>query len=214
MYVSIGVALSMLLVVSVGSVIGTDHTTSTTHRTITSPLYQVQTNQFTENTYEPVDTEFIGKNILPNSFGFTSRAVQKGFEKALHFLQNHPGVLEKIIPILCEHKSIKPILEKNNIPKSSIYQQITLIQQNPELYDEIISTTIDSSQIQMPETLGLNSSNPLAILIVLIALLPVLVTLVLVIATATIITCFNLGGCFEAVFNAIVYGFINGLEPA
>ena len=214
MYMSIGIALSMLLVVSVGSVIGTNHEHGSTQVGVTSPLYQVQTSRFTQKTSEPVSAAFIGNHVLPSQYGFTSHAVEKGFEKAFHFLQNHPDVLAKIVPLLCAHESIQPILKEHNIPKSSIYQQFTLLQQNPELFSELLNTQIDVSQLQSPSTVGLNSSNPLAILIVLIALLPVLVTLVLVIATATIITCFNIGGCFEAVFNAIVYGFINGLEPA
>ena len=109
---------------------------------------------------------------------------------------------------------MKPILQEYNIKIDDIQQQIQLVQDNPHLFDQVVEQYVQGSSSQTPSTLGLNSTNPLAIAILMIALLPVLVTLVLIIATVTIITCLNVAGCFETIFMGIVYGFINGLNPA
>lgn len=208
------IATSMLLVVSVGSVIGIDQSTYTTPTIPRSPLFYTQTCRYTDTTTESIGTTYIGMDTTSTSFGFTTNTIYRGFDQSLTLLQKHPRILTKILPLLCTHEIVTPILEKYDINIEDIHQQIQVVQNNPHIFDQIVEQYRQGSSPQNPSTLGLNSTNPLAIIILLIALLPVLVTLVLVIATVTIITCFNIAGCFETIFNGIVYGFINGLTPA
>jgi hypothetical protein len=213
-YASICAAISMLLVVSVGSVIGTEHITESSTQITESPLFSIQTTRFTKSQINRGGSTFIGKDSESASFGFTLQTLNSQLDQVITLLRKHPQVLSTLLPRLCQHEAIKPILKENNIELRDIQKEINLFQQNPLLLEEIINKQLKDSSIQNPSTLGLNSSNPLAILIVVFALLPLLVTLVLIIATVTIITCLNVGGCFEAIFYGIVYGFINGLEPA
>ena len=214
MYASICIAISMLLVVSVGSVIGTDQSNLSTLTIIESPLFSTQTDRFTDSTMDTIGTAFIGMDSKASPFGFSTHNIQTGFEKALTLLRKHPQILTKILPALCKHEAVEPILKEHNIELADIQHQIMILQKNPVMFQEIVEQDLQGLSLHNPSSLGLNSTNPFAILIVIFALLPLLVTLVLIIATATIITCFNIAGCFETIFNGIVYGFINGLEPA
>jgi len=124
MYASICVAISMLLVVSVGSVIGIDHTKIDQQPITESPLFQTQTTRFTKSSEEKIGSSFIGKDAIPSSYGFTSQAIDKGFEKALVLLQKHPQILTKILPIICSHEVVEPILQENNIKLSDLQPKI------------------------------------------------------------------------------------------
>ena len=160
-YASICIAISMLLVVSVGSVIGTDHTKTQQPLNTESPLFHTQTTRFTKSTQENIGSNYIGMNTIPSAYGFTSQAIQKGFEKSLMLLQKHPQILQKILPIICSHEAIEPILKENNLKQSDLQQQIKIFQQNPGMLENIINTQVDENILNNPSSLGMNSSNPI-----------------------------------------------------
>ena len=73
----------MLLVVSVGSVIGIDQSTFTTPTITGSPLFYTQTCRYTDTTADTVGTTYIGEDATATSFGFASNSIYRGFDQAI-----------------------------------------------------------------------------------------------------------------------------------
>jgi predicted DNA repair protein MutK len=61
--------------------------------------------------------------------------------------------------------------------------------------------------------LGLDTSNAIGCFITVLVLLPVAIMLALLIATITIVTCLNLGGCFEKIAEQILENIVQRLTP-
>jgi hypothetical protein len=203
----------ILLFVTAGSVVGTQDS-DTVSQIKGSPLFYTQTCRFTQTTSDAISRDYIGDESTLARYAFSDHIIDTSIVRAVALLREKPGLITRLIPLLCQHKAVQPLLKTYDISCDDITQQIMQLQQDPAMFTNIM-TYIQEHPATMgsPLPLGLNDTNPIAVLIVLLALLPVFVTLVLIIATATIITCLNVGGCFETLFNNIVYGFINGLNP-
>jgi hypothetical protein len=131
-------------------------------------------------------------------------------------LERNPKLLNKIIEKLESHPLVKTALDKYDISESQFKSYANNLRNNPDIFSEEIKKVekyIPSRDSPIP--LGLNDTNPFAILILILVLLPVLLMITTLIATITIVTCLNIGGCFESLFESIVVEFFQGLtQPA
>ncbi|MBU1941082.1 MAG: hypothetical protein KKC68_04855 [Candidatus Thermoplasmatota archaeon] len=203
----------ILLFVTVGSVVGISEI-DTASQVKGSPLFYTQTCRFTQTASDVVSIKYVGDDSTLARFGFSEHILDNSVVRAVSLLREKPGIISRLIPLLCQHEAVQPLLKTYDISSDDLSQQIIQLQQNPDMLTDIVTYVQEHpAAMGSPLPLGLNDTNPIAILIILFALLPVFVTLVLIIATVTIVTCLNVGGCFETLFNNIVYGFINGLNP-
>jgi hypothetical protein len=162
-----------------------------------------------------VTTNYLGKDSILNIFLEKTVSYSKGFARALKFLERNPQVFINLIERLENHPQVKAFIKDHDINEVEFTNYANQLKNNPNKLAEEIKKVqpylpLDGST----STANLNDTNPLAILILVIALLPLLITLAVLIATITIITCLNIGGCFESLFEALVVGFFQGLTPA
>ena len=84
-----------------------------------------------------------------------------------------------------------------------------LLSREIESYLDDLGDSVDFS-LEDPEPLGFSGQT--GCLIGLLVILPILIMIGTMIATFTIITCLNINGCFEKVFEGIFEG-LQGLTP-
>lgn len=216
MIVSYAIAL-LLVTVSLTSVIGYNIDRSNDDkRDVVSPLFAFRQQRIIKNDVNnKINSNYLGYSRSLNLIFDHQNRIQGDLGKTLRLLQKNPGLIVKLIDKIENNPRIEKALVENGVSISDFKDYLSVVKNNPfVLLDEI--ENIDVASLSDPSSglpLGLNSTNPFAIIIVIFALLPVLVSLTLIIATATIITCLNLGGCFESLAEAIIYGFIQGLRP-
>ena len=203
-------AAVLLVLTSLSSVVGSDEGKS--HPKIISPLFTIRRQKIQQQEENKVSTNFLGKGKVLQLFIENSISYNRVFYKAINILERNPKILNKIIERLESHPLVKDALKKYDISKSQFKSYANNLKNNPSILSEEIKKVeeyIPSRDSPIP--LGLNNTSGLAFLILLLVLLPILLMITTIIATATIITCLNLGGCFEALFENIVVGFFQGL---
>jgi hypothetical protein len=203
-------AAVILVLASLSSVVGSDEVKSSSK--ICSPLFTIRRQKIQQKEENKVSTNFLGKGKVLQLFIENSLSYNRVFYKAINMLERNPALFNKIIERLESHPLVKDALKKYDITEAQFNSYANNLKNNPSILSEEIKKVekyIPSRDSPVP--LGLNDTNPFAFLILLLVLLPVLLMITTVIATATIITCLNLGGCFEALFENIVVGFFQGL---
>ena len=203
-------AAVLLVLTSLSSVVGSDEGKS--HPKIISPLFTIRRQKIQQQEENKVSTNFLGKGKVLQLFIENSISYNRVFYKAINMLEQNPALLKKIIERLESHPLVKDALKKYDINEAQFNSYANNLKNNPSILSEEIKKVeeyIPSRDSPIP--LGLNNTSGLAFLILLLVLLPILLMITTIIATATIITCLNLGGCFEALFENIVVGFFQGL---
>ena len=216
MIVSCAIAL-LLITTSLTSVIGSNVNKSDNEkRDVASPLFTIRQQRFIHrDENNKINSNYLGNGRTLNILFEKQKNLQSAFGKTLRLLQRNPGLITKLLEKIENNPRIEEILKENDVSISEFKNYLNVIKNNPSILLTEIKN-VEMETLQDPNSalpLGLNSTNPFAILILIFALLPVLISLTLIIATATIITCLNLGGCFEKLAEAFIYGFIQGLKP-
>ena len=110
------------------------------------------------------------------------------------------------------HPEIEEILNENDISLSEFNLYSNSLKDNPLLLEKDLIKIEKYIADDTSLPLGINSTNPFAILILVIVLLPLILTLGIMIATMTIITCLNIRGCFETLMQNMLDSFVQGLK--
>ena len=207
-------AAAILVLTSFTSAVGSNATPNHIPQP-TSPLFTMRQHQQQNQQKKYLTTSYLGKGKILNLFLEKQFTYTTGIQQALQMLERNPFLLNKLITYLEHHPHVQRFLEQSEINKIDFTNYANHLKNNPaQLAEELekVQQYLPPDGPIMPT--GLNDTNPIALLILILVLLPVLLLLTVVIATATIITCLNLGGCFESLFENMVVGFFQGLTPA
>ncbi len=214
-FIGISIAAALLLVLaSLSSVVGTI-TLTTEKEPISSPLFTVRKNQMTQPTAKTqLTTSYLGKEHSLNLFISKRTILNRYIDYAIKVLNNRPQLINEIMQKIESTPEIQSLLVEHDITTEEIKGEMERLKNHPdqlasELEDMIINLPLDND----PMPLGLSTSNPLGCFILIIAVLPVFIVIGMMLATMTIITCLNLGGCFENLIQNMIDSFIQNVSP-
>lgn len=193
---SIVIASILVLATSLISVVGT---TSTSTGTLQSPLFTLRTQQSNHVALQRLHTNYLGKGT-PQLLSFSSRSsIDDLVNNAVRFINQNPNILDTLAARMQKIPATALVLAKYGMSQSELQKYITQIKNDPSLLRQQLDEA--KAEIQTggaTHLLSLNTTNPFACVITIIALLPVIAALlvvVLIIATITIVTCLNVNNC-------------------
>jgi len=198
-------AAVLMILLPISSVVGTIVVKSDKEN-VDSPLFAVR-----HRSENKINSEYLGKGKTLPLFIEKKMTYAHSFDKAVSMLQRNPEFLNKILDKIQAHPKILEILDENDISITDFESYANVMKNNPLMLEQEIKKVEQYLPGDSPLPLGINSTNPFAIIILIIALLPVIVTIGLLIATITIITCLNINNCFETLLQNMFDSFIQGL---
>ncbi|MEM4258671.1 MAG: hypothetical protein QXL17_05910 [Candidatus Thermoplasmatota archaeon] len=178
-----------------------------------SPLFAVRTSQSVQQTDQhQFSTTYLGKG--QKNLIIYKQSYQTLIAQLISILDNNPDGLLKILDRAMRMPGFKTFLQKNQIDQNELNNYVNRMRTDPILFKQELLRSIDmiepSQGTNNPRPLALNTTNPFACVITVIALLPVFIILTLIIATVTLVTCLNINNCFENIFYSFIY---QGLLP-
>ncbi len=209
----------LILASSFVSVVGTKPNDSKDASAVESPLFNYRIGQSTNHQSQKLMTTFLGKgNTI--FFGFSSKSTIDGIiDDAAKLIRRNPQLIDKIVVRLKNMPATQLMLKKYGISQMDLDRYIEEIKNDPSL----LQKEMEEAKAQIREgkspgqPLGLNTSNPFACVITIIALLPVIAALlvvVLIIATITIITCLNINNCLTNLTDQLTKIITQELLPS
>ena len=208
-------AAVLMILLPISSVVGTNVVKSNEKKTGLSPLFAVRSQRsvFKENTVN-IDTSYVGKGKILNLFLSRQSSLQQMLNRAIKLIETKPEILNVIADKFEANPKIAELLSENEINVDEVKHQLNQIKNDPSL----LRQSIDDSEIRLslgdtPQPLGISTSSAIGCFIMLIALIPVGLIITMLLATITIVTCLNIGGCFETMFETIMTNMLQGLTP-
>jgi hypothetical protein len=133
---------------------------------------------------------------------------------AIQVLNSQPAIRDQLFERVESNPEILALIQEYGLSIDRIKQDMNEQLQSPDDLKQYMREYLgDMSEITPPEPLGLSTSSAIGCFIIVIAMLPLLLILTVMIATITIVTCLNVGGCFEAIWTQIAESFVQGLSP-
>lgn len=210
---SIGIAGILILATSLVSVVGTQPHSATT---LQSPLFAHRTQQSNHAALQRPATNYLGKGA-PNILTFSTKSsIDELIESAVQLVSQNPKILDTLAVRMQKTPATARVLSKYGLSPSDLQNYITQIKNDPSLLRQQLDQAKAEIQTGGPHPLSLNTSNPFACVITVIALLPVMVALlvvVLIIATITIVTCLNINNCLTNLTDQIQNLILQHLLP-
>jgi hypothetical protein len=199
----------IIILTSIASVVGKT-VEENNYCMVDSPLFTARSQP--QNTI--MSTRYLGYGETNDWIQINSARYYDLVTQALQILNSKPAIRKNMIEYIESNPKIISLMQKNDLSIRQIEQDIQTHLQNPEdLQMYMVEYLNNNHAITPPEPLGLSTSNPIGCFIVVIAMLPLFLLLTILIATITIVTCLNVGGCFEAIWTQIGESFIQGLSP-
>jgi len=214
-YIISSIAAVLLVLASLSSVVGSNVVRSDVEQKIgESPLFSVRMKQSLDSKQSKITTNYVGKGQMLNIFSSRKTSLDGYVDQALKMINARPVMFEKILDKLENIPAVIETLEENDVSIEDFRGQINLIRDNPDLLKEKIGEIVQSSPLgDDPLPLGLSTSSAIGCFIIVLVMLPIIALIGGIIATMTIITCLNLGGCFETLVGGMLESFIQGLTP-
>ncbi|MBU0496586.1 MAG: hypothetical protein KKC68_06535 [Candidatus Thermoplasmatota archaeon] len=207
---------ALLLLASVSTVIGSHSESAETATSFSaSPVFTVRAQRMVQTqTPQPITTTFIGKGLPLPVMGLHPTRVDQTINRALKMLQAKPQLLDTLLTQLADNTNYQQLVTSQGLTITQVENQLRELLQNPEELVTYLHKIVQTpSDLNTPQPLGLSTSNPIGCFIIVIAMIPVFLILALLICTITIVTCLNIGGCFEAFWENLVGNFLQGLSP-
>lgn len=214
------VGISLLVAVaivfaSLSSVIGQNEVMSSiASEKATSPLFRTRTCRMVDDESEhPIQTSYLGQGKLLNILFGKALTFRSALQRGINLIQKRPNLLSILEEKIESDPEILAMLAEHDVGISDVKNHFNAIKTDPSILEDDFKDVEINVPLGGPILpTGLNDTNVIAALIVVIALIPLFLVLAILIATITIITCFNLGGCFENLWTNLVGGFIQGLK--
>jgi hypothetical protein len=197
---SLCIAGILLLAASLVSVVGTKTSNSTLTNTIESPLFHHRWMQSTNHHPQKLLTAYLGKGHTIFLRFSSKSTIDEVVDDAIQLIRRNPQLIDKIVVRLKSMSATQLMLKKYGINQNDLERYIAQMKNDPSLLQkemEQAKTQIQNGR-KPGQPLALNTTNPFACVITIIALLPVfaaLLVVILIIATITIVTCLNIGNC-------------------
>jgi hypothetical protein len=200
---------AVIILTSMSSVIG-KNSSQIEYDSMDSPLFKARSHPKSLD----LATSYIGNGKSVDWIKIDSNRYNGLISKALDILNSNSAIRDNVIKYVEDNPRILALLDDYNLDFEKLKMDLDEQLQNPEdLIPYISKYVADINGVSPPEPLGLSTSNPIGCFVVVIAMLPLLLILTVMIATITIVTCLNVGGCFEAIWTQIGEAFIQGLNP-
>jgi hypothetical protein len=208
-------AASLLVLLPLSSVIGTKTITTESNQKI-SPLFTTRVNTFLQKDTKHITSYYLGKGNALNFFITEKQTLDTWIDKAIKLVQMKPELFDHIIDKIDSYPNIVNVLQQYHIDVDEAKHYITLVKNHPALLDEEIKNSAHvindyyQPPLDDPEPLGF-SGQP-GCLIGFLIVFPIILMIAMMVATFTIITCLNIGGCFEKIMENLAEG-MQGLTP-
>jgi hypothetical protein len=185
----------LILATSFVSVVGTQpHSTSV----LKSPLFAHRTQQSNHAAVQRLSANYIGKGA-PHILSFSVRSsLDELIEGAIQLINHNPSILDNLVVRMQKIPATAQVLAKYGLSQGDLEKYVAQIKNDPSLMRQQLDQAKKEIQTGGSHPLSLNTSNPFACVITIIALLPVIAVLlvvVLIVATITIVTCLNINNC-------------------
>ena len=210
----ISILVAMLLaLLPISSVIGTNNLEQKEESSVLSPLFSVRSKSMIDGENSQITSNYIGKNKILNLFVEKS-TLNYNLQRALSFIKNRPMVLDLFLDKIIDDPLIYDTLSNYDITESEIQSYINEVRNDHSIIVDNLHNVKDNLPLDTPLSLSFNgTNNSLGFLIVFIfVILPIVVSITLLLATITIVTCFNVSGCFEILLTGMIYAFYQGLQ--
>jgi hypothetical protein len=218
--ISIFAAVLMILL-PISAVVGTNIVKSNDEkRSIVSPLFATRVNSIMKKDTKRINTNYLGKGKILNLFFLKESSLQSWIDKAIKIIKAKPNMFSRLIDNIDTNPKVLNLLKENSVDMNDFKNYINIIKNDPSLLKKEIDKTIETFGEQKlklpidepPEPLGFSGQLG-CVLVFFTVLLPILVMIGTMIATFTIITCLNIGGCLENILGGILEGALQGLTP-
>ena len=208
--------LVLITLLPISSVVGTSVVKSNMKKGIVdSPLFAIRSRRSIskENTVN-IDASYVGKGKILNLFLSRQSSLQQMLNRAIKLIETKPEILNVIADKFERNPKIAELISENEININDVKHQLNQIKNDPTLLRQSIDeSTINLPLGDAPQPLGISTSSAIGCFIILIALIPVGLIITMLLATITIVTCLNISGCFETMFETIMTNILQGLEP-
>jgi hypothetical protein len=208
-------AAVLIILASLSSAIGGTITSSDNNKkTVGSPLFAIRINQQLNKAADPIESNYLGKGKILPLFTSSKPSLLGIADKAIQLIETKPQLLDMLLQRVEKMPAVIELLDKYDISFTEFKNHVALVKSNPSLLKAEIERVFMSQPGEgNPAPLGLSTSNPIGCFITAIALIPVALVLSIMIATITIITCLNIAGCLEGIFESILGSILQGLTP-
>ncbi len=131
-------------------------------------------------------------------------------------LNANPVFFAKFLKTLSSNPRVIALLQENGMTVAEFKTYLNRLKNDPSLFiDEIRNAglTLSSQQLQTPQPLGLNTTNPFACVITVLVMLPVVVIIafIVVLFTLRIIQCMNLNEVVNQIMDQVLQELYPGL---
>ncbi|MCK4416220.1 MAG: hypothetical protein KAU84_03620 [Thermoplasmatales archaeon] len=217
--VSIFAAVLMVLL-PISAVVGTNIVKSDVEkRSIASPLFTTRVNSILKKDTKKINTNYIGKGRIFNLFLTKKTSLDGWIDRAIKMINVRPEMLNRLLDKIDTIPGVVNALKENGIDTNDLKNYINIIGNDPSLLKKEIDKAVEmfgEQQLKLPmdeppEPLGFSGQIG-CVMIFFMIVLPILVMIGTMIATFTIISCLNIGGCFEKILQSIFDG-LQGLTP-
>ncbi len=205
---SIGIAGILLLAASLVSVVGTKPSNSTETNRIESPLFTHRRMQSTNQQSQQLLTTYLGKGKTVFLRFSSKSTIDEVVDDAVQLISRNPQLIDKIVVRLKSMPATQLMLKKYGISQKDLEGYIAQMKNDPSLLQKEMKQAKAQMRVgrKPGQPLSLNTTNPFACVITIIALLPVfaaLLVVVLIVATLTIVTCLNINNCLTKLTDQI-----------
>ena len=213
MYLSVGAAV-LLILASLSSVIGS---TSSQPQTLPSqsPLFAVRSKRsLHEQTTIDLRCNYLGKGTYVNIFPPSQLTLQSQLDKAIKITQSNPGLVQKLLEKISDSPQVLSIFTHYGLRVSDVERYIAQVKDNPDLLkDQLNDIDFTLPLSDNPWPMGLDTSSAIGCVLTVLVLLPIALIIGILVATITLITCLNIGGCAETIISAILTSLVQELIP-
>ncbi len=201
-------AAVLMILLPISSVIGTNVVRENVRNGgADSPLFAIRHRS--KNT---IQSEYLGKEKPLNLFLAKRTSLQAYADRALKMIEARPSLLKSILDSIVVMPEIEELMKQHDIKMDDFKDQMNQVINNPEMLKEKVDEAVLLSPFgDDPMPLGLSTSSVLGCFIIVLILAPIFALIGAIIATITIITCFNINGCFETIVQNLLDSFIQGL---
>lgn len=200
-------AAVLMIMLPLSSVVGINVVKSNDKENVGSPLFAIRHRS--KNT---IRSEYLGKEKPLNLFLAKRTSLQAYADRALKMIEARPSLLKSILNSIAVMPEIEELMKQHDIKMDDFKDQMNQVINNPELLKEKVDEAVLLSPFgDDPMPLGLSTSSALGCFIIVLILAPIFALIGAIVATITIITCFNINGCFETIVQNLLDSFIQGL---
>jgi hypothetical protein len=206
-------AAVLLVIASFSSVIGSHEVQSS--QKIGSPLFEVRTQRSIHtDSVQTIQSHYLGKGVNSHLFQQNQPSLNSALDRTIKMLNANPVFFAKFLKTLSSNPRVIALLQENGMTVAEFKTYLNRLKNDPSLFiDEIRNAglTLSSQQLNTPQPLGLNTTNPFACVITVLVMLPVVVIIafIVVLFTLRIIQCMNL----NEVVNQIMAQVLQELYP-